>query len=464
MKTKRTILLLAVFTTLSGLASAQNFRGGYFLDGYLFGYKLNPAFSNDTDFISPLFSQSVTSVKSDLSLKHLIFPSPDGKGLVTGLHGSVDTETFLKPLRKKQNPVILEEDLTLFTYGFRRGASYHVVDVSVRSGAAVNVPYDMFEFLKAGTDLHSDFDMKDLFLKSHTWLELSYGQSYDLDGRLTVGARVKGLLGMAYGSLHARTLEMTLSEAYWRVKTDVDMEFAGHAFEYRLATDSEGNELNKVDLGSLDIRPFGFIGAGGIGLSADAGVKWLASENLTLSASLLDLGGIKWFDSLYARTPSVDFRYDPAKVLGEQDKESPASSLGSVALFVPQSEKKNSFDPMTVTFNAGAEYRMPFYDRVTAGLLGTYRLDNIFNWWEVRGSLNARPLDWLSLTVNAGLSIYGMSYGAAACVTTGVLQLFLGTDAYVYEMTPQLVPLTKLNHNLVFGLAVPLGHRCGCDR
>jgi hypothetical protein len=57
-----------------------------------------------------------------------------------------------------------------------------------------------------------------------------------------------------------------------------------------------------------------------------------------------------------------------------------------------------------------------------------------------------------------------MSYGAAACVTTGVLQLFLGTDAYVYEMTPQLVPLTKLNHNIVLGLAVPLGPRCRCDR
>lgn len=43
----------------------------------------------------------------------------------------------------------------------------------------------MFEFLKAGTSLRYDFDMKDLFLKSHTWLELSYGQSYDLSDRLT---------------------------------------------------------------------------------------------------------------------------------------------------------------------------------------------------------------------------------------------------------------------------------------
>jgi hypothetical protein len=464
MKTKRIILLLAAIATLPCAVSAQNFRGGYFLDGYLYAYKLNPAFSNGTDFISPMLGQSVTSVKSDLSLKQLIFPSPDGTGLVTGLHSSVDTETFLKPLRKKQNPLILEEDLNLFTYGFRRGAAYHIVDVSVRSGAAVNIPYDMFEFLKAGTSLRYDFDMKDLFLKSHTWLELSYGQSYDLSDRLTIGARVKGLVGMAYGSVHARTLDMTLSEEYWRVQSDVDMEFAGHAFAYELAKDKEGNELNKVNLSSLDIRPFGFIGANGIGLSADVGVRWQASERLALSAAILDAGGIKWFDGLYARTPEVDFRFDPAQVIGEQDKDNPANTLDSITLFIPQSKKKNSFDPMTVTFNAGAEYRMPFYDRMTVGLLGSYRLDNIFNWWEIRGSVNARPLGWLSLTANAGLSTYGMSYGAAACVTTGVLQFFLGTDAYVYEMTPQLIPLTKLNHNLVLGLAVPLAPRCTCDR
>ena len=52
-----------------------------------------------------------------------------------------------------------------------------------------------------------------------------------------------------------------------------------------------------------------------------------------------------------------------------------------------------------------------------------------------------------------------MSYGAAALVNTGVLQFFVGTDAYVSEMTPQLVPLSKLNHNIVLGLGIPLHKR-----
>ncbi len=87
-------------------------------------------------------------------------------------------------------------------------------------------------------------------------------------------------------------------------------------------------------------------------------------------------------------------------------KLNPASALGSVVMFIPQDKKKNSVDPL-----------------------------------------------------NAGLNSYGMSCGAAALVNTDVLQFFVGTDAYVSEMTPQLVPLSKLNHNIVLGLGIPLHKR-----
>lgn len=83
MKAMRRMLLPAVLVLMPCLLSAQNFRGGYFLDGYLLGYKSNPAFANDTDFISLFLGQSVTSVKSDLSLKNLLYPGPGGESLVT---------------------------------------------------------------------------------------------------------------------------------------------------------------------------------------------------------------------------------------------------------------------------------------------------------------------------------------------------------------------------------------------
>ncbi|MBQ5943382.1 MAG: hypothetical protein IJL61_01500 [Bacteroidales bacterium] len=111
---------------------------------------------------------------------------------------------------------------------------------------------------------------------------------------------------------------------------------------------------------------------------------------------------------------------------------------------------------MTATLNAGATYRLPFYEKMSVGLLGMYKKDNIFNWAEIRGAVSATPLRWLSLSVNVGYNTYGMAYGFAMAVNTRPVRFFLGTDAYVFEMTPQLIPLSRLNHNFQFGFGIPL--------
>ena len=457
----RKLFFCLALLVVAGSLSAQNFRGGYFLDGYTFGYKLNPAAAGDVDYVG---LQTVTSVRSNLSLKYFLFPDPDGDGLVTGLHNSVDAEAFLAPLQKKMNPAVMEEDLNLFSFGYEKNGRYHVFDASLRAGVATNVPYDTFEFLKVGTQWHSEFDMRDLFAKSHTWLELSYGQSLQLSDKVRIGARVKGLLGLSYASAHFRELSLSLQENYWRILSHSDMEFSGHGIDYKLKQQDVYNdkgevigkkEINEVKFGSIAIRPEKFLDINGLGATFDAGVQWVPIDGLTLSVALLDVGGIKWFDSMYARTPDLDFRSDPDRMLVDRD-ENAASALGDIVRFVVQDEKKNSFDWMTATVNAGARYRLPFYDKMTVGLLGMYKLDNIFQWAEIRGAVSASPLKWLSLSVNVGYNTYGMAYGAALAVNTRPVRVFIGTDAYVTEMTPQFVPLSRLNHNFQFGVAVPI--------
>lgn len=449
-------LAVMALLAVAGSLSAQNFRGGYFLDGYLYQYKMNPAVANDVDFIGPLVGQSVTSVKSELSLKYFLFPDPDGDGLVTGLHGSVDDEVFLKPLRNEMNSLVMEQDWTLFSMGRRKGDRYHFFDATLRAGAAVNVPYDLFEFLKVGTKNKYAFDISNLFVKTHTWLELSYGQSVRLSDAVSVGARVKGLVGLSYGSVHARTLDVEIQPEYTQLKGDSDMEIAGRLIGYGMKT--EEGKTDEVDMGKISFHPGKIFGVSGLGLSFDTGVQWRVTEGLTLSAALLDVGGIKWFDRMYARSPAVDFRSDPDKVLDDKE-ENAVNSLNAMARFIVQDKKKNTFDWMTATFNAGATYRMPFYDKLSVGLLGMYKLDNIFNWAEIRGAVSATPLPWLSISVNAGYNTYGMAYGAALAVNTRPVRFFIGTDAYVAEMTPQLVPLTRLNHNFQFGLGIPISRK-----
>ncbi len=449
-------LLLATLTL-----GAQNFRTGYFLDGYQYRYKMNPAFDVETDFVATVFGQANVSVKSPLSLKNFLFPAPDGNGLVTGLHSSVDDDVFLSPLNNKMNPLIAEHDLTLYAHGFRKDNIYHVIDATFRAGVAVNLPYDMFEFMKTGTLRRSNFDMTSLLVTGHSWLELSYSQSVKVSEDFTFGARVKGLAGLSYASVRAKELTMNLSEDIWELHSDLSLEIAGGGIKYGMVTqkgatpDADPIETDQVDLGSFDVSRFGLMQPGGVGLAVEGGVEWKPMEHLTVSAAILDLGCIKWFDSIYAKTPEVSFRYDPMGIEEEPDKNA-FNSLASIADFRRQDYKKNSWDLLTASVIAGAEYELPFYEKVGVGLMGMYRVDNLFHWGELRGSVNYRPWQWLSLSVSGAYNSYGWEYGASLAVHTKLLHFFIGSDALLQEVTPQFVPIGKLNHNLTFGLGIQL--------
>lgn len=254
---------------------------------------------------------------------------------------------------------------------------------------------------------------------------------------------------------------MNLSEDIWELHSDLSLEIAGGGIKYGMKTkkpevpDAKPIETDQVDLGAFDASPFGLMKPGGFGLTIDAGAEWKPMEGLSLSTALLDVGGIKWFDSIYAKTPAVSFRYDPMGIGGEPDQNA-FNSLGSIAEFTRQDDKKNSWDWMTASLIAGAEYKLPFYNPLSVGLLGLYRIDNIFQWGEVRCSMNYRPWHWLSLSVTGAYNTYGWEYGAALAVHTKPLHFFVGSDAFLQEITPQFVPIGKLNHNLAIGLGIQL--------
>lgn len=460
---KRILIAWTLLLSACVLSSAQNFRSGYFLPDYDYRYRLNPAFTSN-EFIATFLGQETISLRSPLSLKNFIFPAQDGESLVTGLHGSVDDDLFLAPFNNKLNPIIVEQDLTLFARGINRGNVHHIIDVSLRSGAAVNIPYDTFVFLKTGTLRQDQFDMKDLFVKTHTWLELSYGQTWDLTERLSVGARLKGLIGLSYASLHARQLDMKLSEDVWELHSKMDLEVAGHFIDIKMNTQKDEKtgeevETNEVNLGSLDYSIFKLNGFHGLGASLDVGVEWKPIVGLSLSAAVLDFGGLKWFDHLYAQTPAVNYVYDPMHTAENPDPNNNAiNNLGNIARFIRQDYKKNTFDWMTATLLTGAQYRMPFWDKMDVGLIGLYKVDNLFNWWETRASVNIAPWKWFSMSVTGGRNTYGWEYGGVLNFNTGLVSIFLGTDSIslMREITPQGIPLSKLNINLTLGLSINL--------
>ena len=101
---KRLYILLAAVLLSASVISAQNFRTGYFLDGYMYKYQLNPAFQGERGFVAlPALGGLGVGVESNMSLGTFYYPS-DGK-----------LNTGTKDLRHR---FILQQKSLTFPVGF----------------------------------------------------------------------------------------------------------------------------------------------------------------------------------------------------------------------------------------------------------------------------------------------------------------------------------------------------------
>ena len=90
--------------------------------------------------------------------------------------------------------------------------------------------------------------------------------------------------------------------------------------------------------------------------------------------------------------------------------------------------------------NLGAEYRMPFYERLSVGLLYQGRGGAAFSRHTGRFSLNWNPLSFLSMSTGTTLSKMGQNFGFALNLHPAGINLLVGCD-YIPFRTVNAAPL-----------------------
>ena len=103
---------------------------------------------------------------------------------------------------------------------------------------------------------------------------------------------------------------------------------------------------------------------------------------------------------------------------------------------------------------------MPFYERLTFGLLGTHRFAGAYSWTEGRLSANLALLRGLGLSGSYAISTMGNSLGAAVNFHAPGFTLFLGLDSFLplLEVTPKYyIPVKSWNTNVNIGLDIAFG-------
>lgn len=442
-------------------AAAQELRTSYFMETNNFRHQLNPALLNDAYF-SAIVGNINVGATGNIGLSNFVYKLNDNPRYdqTTFMSPTVSAGEFLGSLSDK-NRADVYINWNLFSYAFRGFKGVNLVELNLRSNTNISLPYELFEFMKT-TGAKEHYELGDMGIRSQNYLELALGHSHRINDRLTVGAKLKFLLGAAYADFSVNRLDLTMNGDQWRVQGDARLKASvlSSAFEYENADKNAPDGRQRVK----SLEDIGF-GLPGFGLAVDLGATYKVTDDLTVSAALTDLGYIRWgktkqassvgdytfngFNDIYAGGTNTGSNKlgDQFEALGD-DLEEMFSVYDDGEASVSQS--------LATTFNAGAEYTLPVYRPLRFGLLYTGRFSGLYTYHQAMLSATVRPVKFLEASVNTAVTSTGCTVGGAVSFDFAHFNLYVGTDRFFSKVSKEYIPLNNLNANVNVGITFPL--------
>ncbi len=414
----------------------------------------NPAenASRDGGFLRIGEFQSTT--RNNVGASSFLFPS--GDKLVTGLHSSVSAEEFLGGL-KPVNSYYSQINYNLLSYGWKGVSGYHSVDIGARVNYGLSVPEEIFRILKTGT-AQSPYDLASLKAFGNLYGEIAYSYALPLGDNLSLGARVKLLVGLNSVDMVVRKLELTTTEEQYVVDIDADVDLTNR--NKKVGTDGDGY---------LDYTSFsgkGKLGTPtGAGLAMDLGLVWKPFTGFTLSASAMDLGGILWYYGNAGKS-SGTYTFEGLKDITdeEMDKDAILSKIKDAGEELLSVVKPKAVDEqwkvkaIPLSAKMKASYALPFLDMLSVDFSGLYTgYRYCVPYWEARGGLSFDYPGIARLELNAGSGACGFVYGINGSVDFLRFSLYASYENGTGGVIPyEGIPLKANNKQFTIGLTYKL--------
>ena len=459
------VVLLACVTP----ASAQYLRTSYFMDGAQYRLQLNPAMTPTKGFIHlPGISHTNAAVRSNTL----------GLGDVFDIIKNADdadyyaSDRFMNNL-KVENYALINAGTDIFAAGWWQGEkTFWTIGFGVKADGEMVVRPGLFSFLRDMkgmesndySNYESDWGKQELNVNAYSEIALGYTRCFS--DRFSAGVRVKALLGL--GNANLKINKAVVKTNLEGIDPDIDWTTASpdeflHArgtasvdVDATLESSMEGLAYETSRRGYIDDLKYetSHMGIAGFGAGFDIGVTGRVTDELTLSASLLDMGFIKWSrgctQSAKSNTDDLDFDSNrPGDMTRFRDVVSNARTLNMDLLRLRLDEEVLSRTThLTPSMVLGADYTL-LEEKLRLGVLYTNYFAHLRNEGEMTLSVNYTPSKLIGLTASySPLLCGGKSFGFAFKLGP----LFLGTD-YMY-----LGKDTKCCNALV-GLSIPLASR-----
>lgn len=450
-------MVLGVLFTVHCAGYAQFLRTSYFMEGTHYRQQLNPALAPGRGYLNlPVIGTFNASVNSST------LGYQDVMDIIDNSEGGdfFKSDAFINKLDNLNNlNVNLSTDI--LSAGWYKGKNFWSFNIGLRNDIGASIPKGMFEFLREMDGLSaydnlerlSNIDQKvgHQSLEINSYAEVGVGLARNITERLTVGARVKALLGV--GNLKLDINNITVNSNLSGYNTGDLNDLNGRAeirVDATLENSSKLIELSEDD-GVIDEIEFGTFGLAGYGLGIDLGASYKLMDKLTLSASLLDLGFMKWSknntsvakataNQSYDLTNSSD-RYEFVDKVASGE----VLNFDMLNMTLDKSAQKDRSTSLTSTLVLGAEYEL-LGDLLAVGALYTGRFAKPETLNELTLSANIRPKNNLNLALSYSLwQGSGKTFGVAAKLGP----IFVGTDYMFFGKD------TK-NLNAYIGFSLPL--------
>ena len=494
------LFFMMLVCTLS--ANAQFLRTSYFMEGTHYRQQLNPALTPTKGYFNlPVIGAVNATVGStSLGYQDIIDIIDDGDDFYT-------KPDFMNRL-KGNNKLNVNFSTEILSAGWYKGKNFWSFNIGLRTDIGANLTKNMFSFLNQMETIednwrNSNYDISGQQLNINAYTEIGLGLSRQINSRLTVGARVKALLGIGNMELKLNKIAMSAnlptdqqinqwsSESYWsgssaeivakaqELKAKFDNYHANLTVGAELKSSFKGLEL-KEEEGKDYVTDFDFdsgkLGIAGYGFGIDLGASYKILDNLTVSASILDLGFISWSKS---STKIASANPDPIDIKGSTyaGMIDPANAQSSVtnALNQLQTEAEKYYNRagsngdiidydmlqmeakdadksrksrLASTLVLGAEYGF-FNNKLAVGVLSTTRFVQPDALTELTFSANYRPKSWFNVALSYSvIQSAGKSFGLGLKLGP----LFVGTDYMFLGKNSNSV-------NGFVGVSIPLGGR-----
>lgn len=447
---RRGVYIFLIFFAWSSSILAQQNQTLYYM-GVPQSRFMNPALQSNCNsyFGIPGINSTYLGINNNsVGFEDIIFKGTGlyADSLISILHPSYNIDEFLGKL-KSVNRISPEVYVSLLSFGFTAGENFFFLDVADRMYSHFSFPKDLATLVLKGNEdfINESADFSSLSASATYFREIGFGFSREFAENLFIGVKPKLLFGNANVSLQNNGLSLEIDESNLfshTVNADLSLNFG---YPVEVFRDPETGYIDSLFIPDPDEGMIFNFGNPGFGI--DLGAVYHINDQFSVSASVIDLGFIKWKKDVTNLRVQGTYEFegvDISSMLITGDTSTFDDALEQISdtlltIFDPEDTNDPFTTYLPTKIYIGGSFQLN--DNIGFGLLSKTLIEHGKLWESITMSANVQAGGFLATSLS--YSITNGTYnniGFGLSLRGGPIQFYFVTDKLFYKLSRYSIP------------------------